>query len=60
MAKSDEEDSDEKVTLSYFKQNLNTFSTSKLGKLDVVLFDLISEMTDEKGKIVLVAQIYDI
>ena len=60
MAKSDEEDSDEKVTLCYFKQNLNTFSTSKLGKLDVVLFDLISEMTDEKGKIVLVAQVSDI
>ena len=72
MAKSDEEDSDEKVTLSYFKQNLNTFSTSKLRKLVVVLLDLISEMTDEKdlinnsldifqdGKFALVAQISDI
>ena len=48
MAKSDEEDSDEKVTLSYFKQNLNTFSTSKLRKLAVVLLDLISEMKDKK------------
>ena len=48
MAKSDEEDSDEKVTLSYFKKNLNTFSTSKLRKLAVVLLDLISEMKDEK------------
>ena len=72
MAKSDEEDSDEKVSLSYFKQNLNTFSTSKLRKLAVVLLDLISEMKDEKdlvnnnldisqdGKIALVAQISDI
>ena len=72
MAKSDKEDSDEKVTLSYFKQNLNTFSTSKLRKLAVVLLDLISEMKDEKdlvnnnldisqdGKIALVAQISDI
>ena len=72
MAKSDEEDSDEKVTLSYFKQNLNTVSTSKLRKLVVVLLDLISEMKDEKdlvnnnldifqdGKIALVAQISDI
>ena len=67
MPKWDEEDSDEKVTLSYFKQNLNTFSTSKLRKLVVVLLDLISEMKDEKdlvnnnldifqdGKIALVA-----
>ena len=72
MAKSDEEDSDEKVTLSYFKQNLNTFSTSKLRKLAVVLLDLIREMKDEKdlvnnnldisqdGKIALVAKISDI
>ena len=72
MAKSDEEDSNEKVALSYFERNLNTFSTSKLKKLVVVLLDLISEMTDEKdlinnsldifqdGKIVLVAQISNI
>ena len=72
MAKSDEEDSDEKVTLSYFEQNLNTFSTSKLRKLVVVLLDLISELTNEKDlvnnsldifhdeKIALVAQISDI
>ena len=72
MAKSCKEDADEKVTLSYFKQNLNTFSTSKLRKLAVVLLDLISEMKDEKDlvnnnldisqdeKIALVAQISDI
>ena len=36
MAKIDEEDSDEKVTLSYFKQNLNTFSTSRLRKLCII------------------------
>ncbi|KAH0720091.1 hypothetical protein KY284_005121 [Solanum tuberosum] len=72
MAKSDEEDTDEKVTLSDFKQNLNTFSTCKLRKLVVVLLDLISELTTEKdlmnnsldisqdGKNALVAQIYDI
>ncbi|XP_069149834.1 uncharacterized protein [Solanum lycopersicum] len=72
MAKIDEEDSDEKVTLSYFKQNLNTFSTSKLRKLAIVLLDWISEMKDEKdlvnnnldifqdGKIALAAQISDI
>ncbi|XP_015057426.1 uncharacterized protein LOC107003615 [Solanum pennellii] len=72
MTKSNEEYADEKVTLSYFKQNLNTFSTSKLRKLAVVLLDLISELTSEKdpirnsldisqdGKIALVAQISDI
>ncbi|XP_015060063.1 uncharacterized protein LOC107005933 [Solanum pennellii] len=72
MTKSNEEDADEKVTLSYFKQNLNTFCTSKLRKLAVVLLDLISELTSEKdpisnsldisqdGKIALVAQISDI
>ena len=72
MEKSDGEDADEKVTLSYFKQNLNTFSTSKLRMLAVVLLDLISEMKDEKdlvnnnldisqdGKIALVAKISDI
>ena len=72
MAKSDEKDGGEKVTLSYFKQNLNTFSTSKLKKLVIVLLDLISEMKDEKdlvnnnldifqdGKIALIAQISDI
>ncbi|KAH0641818.1 hypothetical protein KY285_032687 [Solanum tuberosum] len=45
MGKSNEEDADEKVTLSYFKQNLNTFSTSKLRKLAVVLLDVISKLT---------------
>nr|AAT38725.2 hypothetical protein SDM1_41t00018 [Solanum demissum] len=72
MAKSDEEDDDEKVTLSYLKQNLNTFSTNKLRKLVVVLLDLISErMTKndimnnsldipQDGKIIFVAQISDI
>ena len=72
MEKSDEEDSDERVILSYYNQQLNTFSTSKLRKLVVVLLDLISEMKDEKdlvnnnldisqdGKIALVAQISDI
>ena len=33
MAKLDDQDSDEKVNVSYFKQNLNTFSTSMLRKL---------------------------
>ena len=72
MAKSDEKDGGEKVTLSYFKQNLTTFSTSKLRKIVVVLLDLISELTNEKDlvnnsldifhdeKIALVAQISDI
>lgn len=46
MAKSDEVDVDKKVTLSYFKQNLNTFSTNKLRNLAVVLLDLISELTN--------------
>ena len=72
MAKLDDQDSDEKVNVSYFKQNLNTFSTSMLRKLVVVLLDLISEMKDEKDlvnnnldifkdwKIALVAQVSDI
>ena len=72
MANLDEEDADENVTLSYFKQNLNTFSTSKLRNIAVVLRDLISELTNEKdpinnsldisqdGKIALVSQILDI
>ena len=51
MEKSDGEDADEKVTLSYFKQKLNTFSTSKLRKLAVVLLDLISERKSEKDPI---------
>ena len=72
MINSNEEDADEKVTLSYFKKNMNTFSTSKLRKLAVVLLNLISELTSEKDpisnsldisqdeKIALVAQISDI
>lgn len=36
MANSGEEHGDEKTTLSYFKQNLNIFSTNKLIKLVVV------------------------
>lgn len=41
MTMLDEEYADEKLTLSYIKQILNTFSTSKLSKLVVVLLDLI-------------------
>ena len=63
MAKLDEEDANEKVTISYFKRNL---------KLVVSLLDLIIEMKDEKdlinnsldiiqdGKVALVSQISDI
>ncbi|XP_069151942.1 uncharacterized protein [Solanum lycopersicum] len=72
MAKSDEEDAHETVTLSYLKRNLNTFYTSKFRKVAIVLLDLISELTSEKdpinnsldisqdGKIALVAQISNI
>lgn len=72
MEELDDEDANEEVTLSYFKQNSNNFSISKLRKLVVVLNDLISELTTENDlvdncldisqdeKIALVTQIYDI
>lgn len=42
MAKSDNEEDKEKVTLFDIKQNFNAYSIKKMRKLDVVLLDLIS------------------
>lgn len=72
MEISDEKYAHEKVTLSYFKKNVYTFSICEWRKLVVVLLDLISELTKENGrvnnslailqdsKISLVSQMFDI
>ena len=51
MEISDEKDAHEKVTLSYFKKNVYTFSICKLINLVVVLLDLISDLTKENDRV---------
>uniref|UniRef100_A0A0V0IPX0 Putative ovule protein n=1 Tax=Solanum chacoense TaxID=4108 RepID=A0A0V0IPX0_SOLCH len=48
MAKSDDEDNEDKVTLLDIKQNLNTYSVRRLRNLANVLIDSVIELTTEK------------
>ncbi|KAK4713349.1 hypothetical protein R3W88_019256 [Solanum pinnatisectum] len=48
MAKSDDEEDEEKVTFSDLKQNLNAYSIRKLRNLVVVLIDSVIELTAKK------------
>ncbi|XP_010319649.2 kinetochore protein SLK19-like [Solanum lycopersicum] len=48
MAKSDDEDDENKVTILDFKQNLNTYSLKRLRKLANVLIDGVIELTSER------------
>ncbi|XP_049381315.1 uncharacterized protein LOC125845854 [Solanum stenotomum] len=47
MAKSNDEEDEEKVTLFDLKQNLNAYSVRRLGNLVVVLIDSVIELTTE-------------
>ena len=48
MAKSDEDDDEDKVTLLDFKKNLNTYSIKRLRKLENVMIDSFIELTTER------------